>query len=188
MRYYVRALFFTCWFKSQAMNTCHSLLLLTIRTPENNVSKWNDACPRRHRRRQPDITGERVERPFDAPPTLNASQNIIRGCIEREITYSFYDLHKTKTLDTSSVIFVVVVSVLVTASLMYIILTRMKVPGENHTRDPCNTTNNVIVSEFFSIHLDNAGDDGSKCSNDRKKSCCDDCNASMLIVKFLRLV
>ncbi len=42
-------------------------------------------------------------------------------------------MHETKTLDTSSVIFVIVVSVLVTASLMYIILTRMKLPSENES-------------------------------------------------------
>lgn len=34
-------------------------------------------------------------------------------------------------MDTSSVIFVVAVSVLVTASIMYIIITRLKQPGEN---------------------------------------------------------
>ncbi len=39
-------------------------------------------------------------------------------------------LHKTKTLDTSSVIFIIAVTVLVTASIMYIILTRMKLVGD----------------------------------------------------------
>jgi hypothetical protein len=50
-------------------------------------------------------------------------------------------LHETKTLDTSSVIFVMVVSILVTASIMYIILTRMKVTSGNEflNKTPGNT-------------------------------------------------
>lgn len=41
-------------------------------------------------------------------------------------------MHKTKILDTSSVIFIIAVTILVTASIMYIILTRMKLVGDNN--------------------------------------------------------
>lgn len=60
-------------------------------------------------------------------------------------------------------------------------------PGNQHGKNPCNTTKNIVPHEFLSFHLYNPGDDRGKCSYDGQEPCKHNRLSAVLIIKFFCL-